>query len=325
MTNARYRPWAGLFAGLLLSAAGAAWAEQAEEAQRWLERMNQAVKTLNYRGTFVYSQQDRLETMRLIHRTGASGVQERLYSLTGAPREILRDNEKVTCIMPDDRAVRIDWRQSSNPFADVVPGDIVPLREHYRFELQGQARVAERATQVIGIMPRDDYRYGYRLWVDVDNGLLLRADLLNESGEVVEQLLFTELETFDSIPDDWLRPGISGDNFVRYQRDPAHKPAATAKIAWQATPPPGFELRAQRSRQLPGRSGQVGHLLFSDGLATVSVYIERADPEQSHTGGSHVGAVNAYGRWQDGVQFTVVGEVPARTVQHIADSMRSVR
>lgn len=322
MSRPRHPGLTTFVAGLLLTVANTVWAAQAEEAQRWLERMTNAVKTLNYQGTFVYNHQGRLETMRLIHRADEHGEQERLYSLTGVPREIIRDNEKVTCILPEDRAVRIDWRQSSNPFAEVIPADIEPLREHYRFELQGKGRVADRSGQVIAILPRDQYRYGYRLWIDTESGLLLRSDLLNETGETLEQLLFTRLETVDVIPDEWLQPAISGDNFVRYQLERDRLGPKPATSTWHAANPPGYELRAHRLQYLPGRAKQVEHLLFSDGLASVSVYIEQTDAEHAFSGVSRVGAVSAFGRWLEGTQFTVVGEVPVKTVERIGKSLR---
>ncbi|RFA28351.1 hypothetical protein CAI21_12275 [Alkalilimnicola ehrlichii] len=322
MSDKRRFALMGLLSGLLFSMAGVGWAAQAEEAQHLLERMTQAAKNLNYKGTFVYNHQGKLETMRLIHRADEDGVQERLYSLTGTPREIIRDNEKVTCILPEDQAVRIDWLQNGNPFSELMPADVAPLREHYEFSLQGQDRIADRVAKVVAILPRDEYRYGYRLWMDVDNGLLLRSDLLNESGETVEQLLFTELVVFDSIPDDWLKPGIAGDDFVLYQLERKENSSDTAKPGWQAAGlPPGFKLREHRLRQLSGRQGSVEHFLYSDGLATVSAYIENAAPEQAFTGVSRVGAVSAFGRWEEGVQLTVVGEVPARTVTRIGNSL----
>jgi sigma-E factor negative regulatory protein RseB len=326
MNSGSYRAALGALAALLLAVGHAAVAGQADEAQRWLERMTQAVKNLNYKGTFVYSNEGRLESMRLIHRAEDGVEQERLYSLTGAAREIIRDNDKVTRILPRDRAIRIDWTQSSNPFADVLPSDLAPLRAHYRFELQGQGRVAERHARIVAILPLDEYRYGYRLWIDQENGLLLRSDLLSETGDVVEQLLFTRLEVFDSIPEEWLRPTISGDGYVQYQSERGRAVEDQGENEVQQWPsvelPPGFAVRAKRLYRRSGAEAPVEHLLISDGLANVSIYIESTKPEQAFSGGSRVGAVNAFGRWEQGVQFTVVGEVPAHTVAGIARSLQ---
>ncbi len=329
MTKASQRAFAGLLAGLLFAVAAPALAEQSEEALRWLERMTEAVKSLNYKGTFVYNHEGKLETMRLIHRMDANGEQERLYSLTGAPREIIRDNEKVTCYLSDNGSVRVDWRQSRNPFAELLPSEIAPLSAHYRFELQGEGRVAERVAQIVAILPQDQYRYGYRLWIDSENGLLLRSDLLNERGEILEQLLFTRLEVFESIPDEWLQASLAGGSVISFERPNRHRSASSRRQGgepgWRATTlPPGFDLRWYQLRELPGSEELVEHLLFSDGLASVSVYIEPAHAERAFAGGSRVGAVNAFGRWEQGIQLTVVGEVPAGTVMRIGQALQPV-
>lgn len=318
-----------VLAGLLLIVGSmAAWADEPEQAQRWLERMAESVNGLSYRGTFVYQHEGRMETMRLVRRTDGDDERERLYSLSGPPREILRDNEKVTCYLPSDGAVRVDWQQSSNPFADVLPDDIAPLTTHYRFELQGRERIAARDAEVVAVLPRDAFRYGYRLWIDVEHGLLLRSDLLNEQGEVLEQLVFTDLEVVENVPEEWLRPEIEADMIISFDRpDPRelHAEPGEGPPAWTVTElPPGFDLRSYRLRNLPGSPDLVEHLLFSDGLASVSVYIEAERAERAFAGGSRVGVVNAFGHWEDGTQFIVVGEVPAGTVSQIGRSLEPV-
>lgn len=312
---------------LLVVGSVTTWAAEPELAQKWLERMAESVNGLSYRGTFVYQHEGRLETMRLIRRTHGDDQRERLYALSGPAREIIRDNEKVTCYLPSDGAVRVDWQQSSNPFADVLPDDIALLTVHYRFELQGRERIAEREAQVVAVLPRDSFRYGYRLWMDVEHGLLLRSDLLNEQGDVLEQLVFTELEVVDNVPEQWLRPEIEADMIISFERpDPRELQAEPhEEPTWTvADLPPGFGLRSYRLRNLPGSSNPVEHLLYSDGLASVSVYIESERAERAFAGGSRVGVVNAFGHWEDGLQFIVVGEVPANTVTQIGRSLEPV-
>lgn len=313
----------GALAVLLCVFSASSLATGAGEAQSWLERLSKAVRERNYQGTFVYRHEGNMETLRVIHRAGPDGEMERLYSLTGSPREIIRDNQKVTCILPDDRSVMVDSRQLASPLATVVPGDIGELAETYRFELMGDGRIANRDAKQVGIFPEDGYRYGYRLWIDEATALLLRADLFDEKGEVVEQLVFTELSTPQSIPTSELQPQISGEGFTWHRnvgQGPAVKPA---DLRWRAPGmPKGFELVLHEVRPLPGKEGAVEHMLYSDGLASVSVYIESAGPGESFSGHSRVGALNAYGRVVDGHQTTVVGEVPAATVSRVGESLR---
>lgn len=316
--------WQALLLSLLYFFAGAAPAADGDSAQQWLERLAKAVRERNYEGTFVYRHQGKLETLRIVHRADADGESERLYSLTGAAREIIRDNDKVTCILPDDKAVMVDRRQLVSPFSSLVPPDISGLRGNYHLELLGADRIAERAARQVAVSPRDRYRYGYRLWIDVATGLLLRADLLDETGQAVEQLMFTELHTPDFIPTSALEPTISGEGFTWYREaTQAQAPAGEPEPSrWQIDGlPPGFELVLHEMRALPGKQQPVEHMLYSDGLASVSVYLE-ANHGEPFSGLSRLGALNAYGRVVAGHQVTVVGEVPAATVSQVGESIR---
>ena len=305
----------------LFSAAGAA--AETDNARHWLDRLSKAVRERNYEGTFVYLHQGNIETLRIIHRADDDGEMERLYSLTGEPREIIRDNERVTCILPDDKAVMVDRRQLGNPLSNVVPGNTSRLDRSYRLELLGDDRIANREAKQVGITPQDRYRYGYRLWIDQESGLLLRADLVNEQGEPVEQLLFTELRMPEVIPTSALEPRISGEGFTWFQEPVDAKAESPANLQWQVPGiPEGFDLVLHEVRPLPGSDRPVEHLLYSDGLASVSIYIESAGEEAGFSGHSRMGALNAYGLELDGYQATVVGEVPAATVSRVGKSIR---
>lgn len=304
-------------------AAAAAPPETSSEAERWLEKLSDAVRERNYQGTFVYRNRNRIETLRIIHRADGDGEMERLYSLTGAAREVIRDNQKVTCILPDDRAVMVDHRQYGNPVSNVVPGDVAELSESYVLRMLGEDRIANRDAQQVGIEPRDGFRYGYQLWIDRETGLLLRADLFDEQGGAIEQLMFTHLETPDSIPTSALQPQISGEGFTWYEGSGKPQKLVRGERGWQIPGmPSGFGLVLHEVRALPGRERPVEHMLYSDGLATVSVYMEAGDPQDSFAGHSRVGAFNAYGRMVGGFQATVVGEVPAATVSRVGESIR---
>lgn len=310
-----------LLTGLLLVLAQVALA--GDDARQWLQRANEAARRLDYEGTFVYRHQGHLETLRIIHRADAHGETERLYSLTGSRREILRDNDKITSIFGDSRAVLVDRRQAGNPLSAAVPANVDELSSSYRLDVLGEGRIADRATRVVAIVPLDGFRYGYRLWLDEQTGLLLRSDLLDERGEAVEQVIFTELRTPESIDPEALRPELSGEGFTWYQPKPRDRAQTVPAERWTFDElPAGFEPVLREVRTLPGSSGPVEHLLFSDGMASVSIYVELAAADELFTGASRMGAVNAYGRVLDDHQITVVGEVPAATVQRVAEAMR---
>ncbi len=310
--------------GWLLLVASAAQADDSAQAQRLLTGISEAARTTSYEGTFIYRHRGNLEALRVVHKVSEEGVRERLYALTGPAREIVRDNEKVSCYLPDDREVVIDRLQLQNPLNGAVPKDVDGLLPHYRLDLIGDGRVAGREAVQIGVWPRDEYRYGYRFWVDRATGLLLRSDLMSGEGEPIEQLMFTELLAPAEISDAALQPSVEGYDFSwrRLEEGPTAT-VPTQPSAWAVEElPAGFELAVHEMRRLPGSDEPVEHLLFSDGLTNVSVYIEKINPEESFSGHSRVGAVSAYGKAVDTHQVTAVGEVPQITVETIAEAVR---
>lgn len=324
----RLRPF--LFAALCL--AGTAAVAQ-EDARDWLRQMSAASQELNYRGTFVYLHQGRLEAMRIIHRAAEGGEQERLVALTGDAREVIRDKERVTCILPKSKAVMVGRSLPRKPFPAALPRDLDDLTDNYAFLVQGEERVAGLPARIVLIRPRDAYRYGYRLWLDSGSRLLLKSELIDTEGLAVEQIMFTDLELLDTIPESELQSALRGEDYTRKGHDrPVETAGAAAEAGgmsasdWTVTRlPPGFMLTHSNRHALPSAgSDEVEHLVFSDGLATVSVYIEPASgsDQPGLAGASRMGAVNALSLRQNGHQITVVGEVPQMTVERLGESVQ---
>lgn len=325
MTRSKRLPrWPLVLAALCLG--GTALAQ--EQAHEWLRQMSMAGQSLNYRGTFVYLHQGRLEAMRIIHRAAEGGEQERLVALTGEAREVIRDKERVTCILPKSKAVMVDRSLPRQPFPAALPRNLSELADNYEFLVQGEDRVSGLPARGILIRPRDDFRYGYRLWLDRDSGLLLKSELLDAAGSPVEQMMFTDIEVLDAVPDADLQPALQGEDYTRERhraQPPASGPTAVAASGagdWTVEAlPPGFMLTHRSRHAMPASTDEVEHLVFSDGLATVSVYIEPLG-ESGLNGASSMGAVNALGLRQGEHQITVVGEVPKLTVERIGGSVQ---
>jgi sigma-E factor negative regulatory protein RseB len=308
---------------VLLVASGQVFAQ--DSAREWLDEMSSALQTLDYDGTFVYMHDDKLEAMRIIHRMDAGGQRERLVSLTGSAREVLRDDKAVTCIMPDNKSVMIGQSRPRQPFP-VVPKDLDSVSPYYALEDAGDDRMAGYNARVIAITPRDAYRYGYRFWIDKNTRMLLKSDLTGVDGKSIEQVMFTRLAVGTDIPADDLQPSLSGDGYVWHRQEDIRKSAASntpAESGWTVRKLPGGfrQTNFQRKRMREGR-GDADHMVYSDGLATVSVYVEQPPAERpGFIGLSGMGAVNVYRVMLDGNQVTVVGEVPAATVEMIANSV----
>lgn len=310
--------------GLVLMALTAAPAAHAADPEALLARMQRAAQTLNYDGTFVYQNGNRLESLRIVHRVGPRGVEERLVSLNGAPREIIRTDRDVRCYLPDGHAALIEHRRAGKPgFPALVPESPRALERTYTVTDGRDGRVAGRPVRLVTIAPRDGYRYGYQLWADDASGLLLKAGLLDEHGSTIEQYMFTEVSIGRPIPDSALAPQFVNRNVARLPLD--EPTVADAPGRWQpGRLPDGFVQTARVVRRPPGSPRPIEHLVFSDGLAVVSVFIEPVTDASGPAmldGLNRMGAVHAFGKVIDGHRVTVVGETPAATVAMIGESM----
>jgi sigma-E factor negative regulatory protein RseB len=308
---------------LALALTGGATAVPADSAHDWLLRINQAARTLNYDGTFVYQHNGRLETLRVVHRVDGNRTQERLVSLTGPAREIIRNDKEVLCYLPDEKSVMVEHRKAEDTgFPRLLPERLAEVEQSYTIQIGKTARISGRAAQHISIKPRDAYRYGYQFWADRDTGLLLQAELHDTDQQVIERFLFTQVSIGVPIPTKALQPETDIKDFS-WHRTALAEPSGAAP-AWQTQKlPPGFRLTSHRTRPGTARKTPVEHLVYSDGLATVSVFIEKFVPNETPEmkGLSHMGAVHAFGARHGDFQITAVGEVPAATVSLIGASM----
>jgi len=309
----------GLLLSLLLpslSLAGGAASSPAE----LLGQMARALSELEYEGTLVYLNGHELSTLRIAHRISDGQAQESLLALSGPVRAVARSRQTVTCVLPDARAISVP-RRSAGTAATLHAGaiDVERLQPYYLIHGLGRSRVAGRDTRVVGIIPRDDLRYGYRFFVDEDTGLPLKTDLMDSSATPIEQVMFTEIEFLDTPRDEATVAASSASRPFK---------SASLSTAIDASPwrfselPPGYRVVATDPVAATGpNAGDADAarqwFMVSDGLAVVSIYIE-PDRGQGLAGHQRVGAVNAAGRSLDGYQITAVGEVPVRTVQAIA-------
>jgi len=290
------------------------------EALEWLRRIYQATEKLSYTGTFVYQQGDRTETSRITRRAGPAGNVEKLEVLDGSPREVLRTRDEVRCYLPDSQTVKVDRRRDQRSFPALLPAQVTTLGENYVISMDETRRIAGYDCQAIVLSPRDELRYGYQLWADVQTGMLLKARAFKSNGETVEQFTFTQLE-IGPVPRERVRPRVVARTWRVEQA--AVSPANLAQAGWTMSADlPGFRKVIEVTRLL--REAQpVGQVVFSDGLAAVSVFIEplAGRAETPPMGLASMGAVNVYTRQVANHLVTVVGETPAASVQRIGDTV----
>jgi sigma-E factor negative regulatory protein RseB len=315
------------FAGVMaLGGPGAGAAEPT--ARDWLERMTEALATRDYDGLFIHTAGNQSETMRIIHRMEGGRSVERLVSLDGNGREIVRTPGEVHLYMPDRRVVLVEPRQDEGSLLKALPAPSPRLDALYTLELRKGHRLLGRDVRVVDVRPRDQYRYGYRLWLDEESAMPLRSEVLDGSGSTVEAILFTRLEIDQPIDSKDLQPAVdtTGFQWIRAGRRADPRLAGPPAAGWMPRRmPPGFRLVVTRSQAVPGSPIPMQHLIFSDGFASVSVFIEPAAatgpaPPES----ARVGSANAFTTQMSGHVVTAVGEVPAETVREIATSLAPV-
>jgi sigma-E factor negative regulatory protein RseB len=298
-------------------------AQQMDELS-WLKKAAAAAYQLNYSGTYIYQHGDHIETSKITHIKDESGEHEKLEALDGSPYEVIRNNEEVLCFKSDSHAsIVVEKRKIEKSFPALLPRQLDGIAENYRARFADSDRMAGHACKVIVLEPRDQYRYPHKLWIDLDTGLLLKAGILNEKNEVVGQFAFTHVEIGGRIDKDSLKPKIAGKKVLLSTEPAIATELEQGELGWIVKqPPPGFTQVTVMKRTMPGKSVPVKHLVFSDGLATVSVFIEPVTamikPAQSVV---RHGPIHVYTRTVADQQITVLGEVPAITVMQIANSV----
>jgi sigma-E factor negative regulatory protein RseB len=290
---------------------------QSPETLSWLSKIHDATQKLSYSGTFVYQNGSRSETSRITRYVDASGDIEKLEVMDGVPREIVRTKDTVRCYLPGSRVVKVD-RRTERGFPALLPERITALARHYDISLGETRRIAGYDCQAVVLTPRDNLRYGYKLYADQASGMLLRAVTFDAAGEQVEQFMFTQL-VIGGVTRDMVKPRHASRT---WRVEDAQ--AAPARLAgWGLSSElPGFHKVVELKRRL-GESRSAGQVVYSDGLAAVSVFIEslegRSDPVR--TGLASMGAIHIYTREVANHMVTVVGEAPAASVQRIANAV----
>ena len=273
----------------------------AGDAGEQLGRLRHALETLQYQGVFVYLHDGQVDSMQVSRSIGPKGSREHLVSLTGDRRQVLREGNSVQFLLPAGLMTLTSGRDAG---AGADARALSQAAAQYDIRIAGHSRVAGYEAAVLDALPRDDLRYGYRLWIERETGMLLGSALLDRQGKAIEQLMFTSLD---------MKPAPAG-------ADAATPPAAPAVAAtpgeWSADLPEGFQLIAR-----PAAEQDAEHQLYSDGLANISLYVEPLRDESADwTGSSRRGAIAVVGRVRGGYHVVVMGDLPVATVERIADS-----
>jgi sigma-E factor negative regulatory protein RseB len=295
-------------------------ADAGGDAMAWLKRIAASSRQLNYAGTFVYQHGRRMETSRIAHIADAGGEHERLETLDGPPKEIIRNNENVTCYLPESKTVIIE-RRTSRQFPALVPEQLAGITDNYVVTKGEQDRVAGHDCQIIALEPKDNLRYGHTYCAELASGLALRARTLNEKGDMVDSFVFTQLVIGNSVTREMLKSRFaSSSQSWRVERAALDHGDGGADGGTFKNPLAGFKKLTEMKRSIAGHPTPVSHIVYSDGIAAVSVFLEPMPKTPPAVGATYQGAVNMYVKSASDQMVTVVGEAPARTVKQIAES-----
>lgn len=295
------------------------------------KKMQLAAQKNNYSGTFVYQQANQMRTSRITHLLEGKNELEKLEILDGNLREYIRRNEEVTCYIPEEKTLLIEKRVTQDVFPAIFSASPEDVAVYYHFRKSSDGRVAGFSCQSILLEPKDDLRYSYRLCVEKSTGLLLRAQTLDKKNEVIEQIFFTQIE-IGKIDRNRVKSSFGNISGWR-QENAVMKPVSIHdwEVKWV---PPGFKKIREMKRLVSDNSTPAGdnsnkpalaqreiaQMVFSDGLAAISVFIEPST--QSRTEGvRQQGAMSILGKRHGDFWLTIVGEVPAKSVMQLANSI----
>ncbi|MBX3704048.1 MAG: MucB/RseB C-terminal domain-containing protein [Steroidobacteraceae bacterium] len=293
----------------------------ANDGQLWLGRMADALSGRSYAGEFVCESAGRSEKLRITHRVRDGSVSERLVSLSGGGRELVRNDDEVVVYLPDQKLAIIERRSARSDLMGALPTFNAGASPWYEVSYAGRETALLGPAAVVVVRPRDGYRFGYRLWIDEASHMPVRSELSDAAGRVIERLRFTQLAVTGDIPDAAFEPALDRTRLRWVRQAPQ---AGDEAPGWRAAQvPPGFRLSMSGLQAMAGASAPVRHLVYSDGLASVSVFIQPSAPGKAPVVGSgRAGVASAYTTVVHGHQVTVVGEVPPDTLRFIATGLR---
>ncbi len=294
---------------------------QADKGPRdWLSHMGAAVQSTSYEGTVIRIQDGTAEALKVVHTVKDGVILEKVVAQEGNGLEIIRNGNEVHCILPDRKSVLVEeWDDQSTLFSTLPRSDI-RFGNEYDVAIVRKERVAGREAIMLAIRPHDGYRYGHRIWLDTETSFPLQTQLISD-GNAIEQVKFADITLNHEIQASALEPSYSTEHFT-WLRQPSAHAGTTVETSWSSDElPAGFRAVDTHEETLSGSDQIITHVLYSDGLANVSVFIAVNNGELA-AGPARVGGSNSYSIERGEFEITVIGEVPAVTVEQIATTMR---
>lgn len=315
------------------------WAEEAGKSlpqavqerslRDWLERLHDASRGSAYTGTFVVSAGPEISASRIWHVCDGNQQIERIDSLTGVQRTTLRRNDEVMTFVHDAKVVLKEKRDSLRLFPDLLRAPGQQIESLYRAQVGGVERVAGFDAVVVDFVPKDTLRYGYRVWSEKKTGLVMKLQTRDAKDQVLEQVVFTDLQLGAPLKMDALARQMDNPKGYQVVRPQLRKTTPEAEGWRLKAEVPGFQSMSCHSRVEGGSRPDAPpavQWVFSDGLASVSLFLETFDP-QKHTKeqATAVGATRTLTSRVGGYWVTAMGEVPVATLRLFAQALERTR
>jgi len=287
-----------------------------------LEQVAHAGRNLDYQGVFVIQRGENVETCRITHLGSGPVEREKVERLDGAPLEIVRVESDVLVYVPRERFVKSRTGVVERSFPAMTGEQIATIGELYEVHVGGKERIAGRFATHLTLLPKDNHRHRHEMWIDQRTALQLKAQMFDDRGQLIEQVMFTELSFNEPITRSMVESVYAEEALAwRMDKGARQRLGASASSHWEAVAtPPGFKKVMEVSKGR-GKKGHRVHLVYSDGLSAVSVFIESRKKRGFESGLKKEGPLNVYRRVIEDQFVTVIGDVPADTIQLIGDSL----
>jgi len=314
-----------VFAILLFVTSLSAQANGDDDMWQVMQKAAVSARALTYQGIFVFQSGKQTRSVQITHMFNDKGEFARNVLLDGTPRQLLSQGSDLVIYNQKNEKVVIEKRHGQNMFPAVLPTNIESIKASYVVHSGDTERVADRSAQIYILESKDGLRYSYKLWIDTDYGLILKSVLFNSRNEVIESIAFSQIGLMSLENLDWFKPKIdSKKNYVMEEEVPTSTDTATKNFWSIKELPAGYHKVDQMMQMVHGNSKPVTHLVFSDGLAYVSLFIEQANPKfkiGAKPIQNIVGNTSYFMNVTDGYQVTVVGEVPEIAVAQIGNAV----
>lgn len=297
-------------------------------AQEWLQKMVTAAQTTDYQGSFLYARGSDIQLMKIRHRLINGIREERIWHINGAPLEVIRKDNILSCLHPANSNISLEHTIPSGPFSQIFENQFQAGLKYYQVEQVGNDRVAEKDAILLVVMPKEPNRYTYRLWLEMETFLLLRSETIDLNMNILEQFQFVDLDLAPQFSAEDFTPQwtLGGESHQEFIPQISETEMSFKMLDWMASwLPTGYELKASENQIESDDKSELEQMLsYSDGLSSFSIFIESKSmgmPEAENI----YGATSIVTRHANDVSMTLIGEIPILTAEKILTSIRRVQ